>query len=94
MTYNRALNMIRHSGRMKAANEALRAIAPLCEDDNDREFALHTYKRRVNVICERRAVVNGRVNRAAEHVAKAARMLGTTVEAIQHPPRRQAPGNR
>ena len=82
MTYNRALNLLRHSGRMKAANQALRAIAPLCEDDNDRAFALHTYGVRVRVICERRAVVKGRVNRAAEHVAKAARMLGTTVEAI------------
>ena len=78
MTYNRALNLLRHSGRMKAANEALRAIAPLCEDDNDREFALHTYGVRVRVICERRAVVKGRVNRAAEHVAKAARMLGVS----------------
>lgn len=78
MTYNRALNLLRHSGRMKAANEALRAIAPLCEDDNDREFALHTYGVRVRVICERRAVVKGRVNRAAEHVAKAAKMLGVT----------------
>ncbi len=79
MTYNRALNLIRHSGRMAAANEALRAIVPLCEDSNDREFALHTYKRRVGIICERRAVVKGRVNRAAEHVAKAARMLGVTL---------------
>jgi len=79
MTYNRALSLLRHSGRMKAANEALRAIAPLCEDDNDREFALHTYGVRVRVICERRAVVKGRVNRAAEHVAKAARMLGVTL---------------
>ena len=79
MTYNRALNLLRRSGRMKAANEALRAIAPLCEDDNDREFALHTYKRRVDIICERRAVIDGRQNRAAEHVAKAARMLGVTL---------------
>ena len=79
MTYNRALNLLRRSGRMKAANEALRAIAPLCEDDNDREFALHTYGVRVRVICERRAVVKGRVNRATEHVAKAARMLGVTL---------------
>lgn len=76
MTYNRALNLLRHSGRMKAANEALRAIAPLCESDTDREFALHTYKRRVDIICDRRAVVKGRANLAAEHVAKAARMLG------------------
>ena len=82
MTYNRALNLLRHSGRLVAANQALRAIAPLCEDDNDREFALHTYKRRVDIICERRAVIDGRVNRAAEHVAKAAKVLGTTVEAI------------
>ena len=79
MTCNRALNLLRHSGRMKAANEALRAIAPLCEDDNDREFALHTYGVRVRVICERRAVVKGRVNRTAEHVAKAARVLGVTL---------------
>ena len=83
MTYNRALNMIRHSGRLNAANQALRAIVPLCESDTEREFALHTYKRRVDSICERRAVIDGRANRAAEHVAKAARMLGTTVEAIR-----------
>jgi hypothetical protein len=82
MTYNRALNMIRHSGRLVAANQALRAIVPLCESDTDREFALHAYKIRVDIICERRAVVDGRQNRAAEHVAKAAKMLGTTVEAI------------
>ncbi len=82
MTYNRALNMIRHSGRLVAANQALRLIVPLCESEIDREFALHTYKRRVDIICERRAVIDGRQNRAAEHVAKAARMLGATVEAI------------
>lgn len=79
MTYNAALNALRHSGRLDAANRALRAIVPLCEDDTDREMALVTYRRRVGIICERRDVIDGRQNRVAEHVAKAAKVLGVTL---------------
>jgi hypothetical protein len=72
MNFNYWINRLRKAPTLTTADRALRALAALGED---LDFVLHTYRHRAAWICERKPQAKGRVNRSAEHIARAARIL-------------------